>query len=81
MDIEPVEWIIHGDVLPIPDLPRHNADYVRVSDIALHKTVVVPGDQVTGEQHPQDPMQNILSVSLIQHHVVLLTTTKFFFSG
>lgn len=54
---------------------------IRVRDITLYKKVVVPGDQVTGGQHPQDPMQNVLSIPLILHHVLLLTPTKFFFSG
>ena len=79
MDIDPIEGIIHGNVLPIPDYPLHDAQDVRVRDVTLNKEVVVPGDQVPGGQHPQDPMQNILSVPLIQHHVLLLTPTKFFF--
>ena len=78
MDIEPVEGIVHGDILPIPDHPLHDPQDIRIRDIAFHKEVVVPSDQVTGGQHPQDPMQNILSVPLIQHHFVLLTPFRFF---
>ena len=73
MDIEPVKGIIHCDVLSIPNHSLHDPQDVSVRDVALDKEVIVPGNQVTSWQHPQDPMQNILPVPLIQHHIVLLT--------
>ena len=79
MDIKPIERIVHGDVFPVPDHPLHDTQDVRVCDITLYIKVVVPGDQVARRQHPQDPVQNKLSVPLIQHHVVLLAPPWFLF--